>query len=568
MSGHDGTYEKRIRSTDEKFEKPTIAIAGFSEDVSRIVNLFMNQDRQEKDIESIKTNLVKILRGVNSRKNIKATKTRKAIRFAQSRKTNPHYAKVDSETNPNNKTYMTELTPFIHNLTRVNSINALLNKPESKIDLKNPWRLADGLVATKAAAFPGYAPYEWSGDLKVVNEHGENVCLIHPDKRGLGNIISSAPEMYAMLTFLLFHKESIVKESAHAQPELVEFFERLSFLVCNLVTGYKFNYANLEANAALTAISTAAFPNVIRAVFKLYSNSVEKNNEDYFYQEFENFILGEDSIITEHLFKYFDNSIKNVLMDIGLGEASDKFLNFAFSESIVQKIQDTRVVVSSENISRIIQEVITNNKFAGKLQRVKSSENTNEFTGETNFVPIYDIFTIKNIDAFNSLWNSGGNAELDSRIKLTANENGEAEVRGLSDSTKELKFQKKTRAFSEIKTIEDFDVLLRVLGLEREIIDMFPSELKRIIVANVFEDMEVGSFDTHIHDDKKTKSSIGIQILRVLWQHYNIYLDSNPNFLFDLDYFEKIIGESFQVSNGRVEKEKRAYHQPKDNEDS
>lgn len=545
-------FEKKMGSIEEGFSRQTMTFAGYSDEVSKIISMFISENRSDKNIKELEERLMKMLIDNKSR-NLKLMKKRRVYR-KRKRASSPLYYN-ESE----GKVSASETTPFINNMYLVSAMNILMNKQESKTDLSNPWKIADGIAATASAAFPGYMPFEWASNIKIVDKLGENVCLVHPNKRELSTIISAAPEMFAMLCYVSYNQEQLFGDNIKTSPHFVEFIQKLNLLISNLITGYNFSYTNTDTDSLFSAISTKALPSILRSIMRKYTRAKESGEIDLFLQDFDNFISGNYSTILEDIFEYFESAIKECLTDISFGEASDRMLSFSFSESIIGKIKNSEVEINSENVRGVLQEILTNNKFRLAAEKKDAKEKRN-ISKDISCVPLYSVGFLNNVEAFSQIWNPNNNYEFDKQIEIQANIESEKED-GLKNKKHEHKM--KSRIFSQIKNIEDFDILLRILGIEREIISEFPEFLKRIIVANVFEDDDDQRSDSSIEKDKSRRLSVGIQILKTLWENYNLYMGANPNFIFDIEYYEKIIGEAFMVSNGRIEKEKEIFNQSK-----
>lgn len=423
-----------------------------------------------------------------------------------------------------------EIYPFVYNLYTNMFMRTRETIPTSKVDIAAPWDVLDGVISTNSSSSPAKMPYQWNGNLKIVDASGNNVCLIHPNRRDMANIITAAPDMFGMLCFMSFNREQLFSLEARNSEKFSDFFQKLEVMTSALITTYHSKLFTTDTEIILETAATFFWQRIAHK----FNNYHRKGKMHLLI----NWFLSDDytsleTMVMNTLKSSFSDALKNAeTPDFG---TSNQIITI--SESLTNGLINSNLSINEDNVVEVLSEILKNNNF---VKKIKSRVNSDTEEYEESFTPFFTAKTFNSVDGFNFLFNHGANSAVDSKIKIIK----AAVQREYTDSENEFAAKKvnKKGLFGNIDTPEKFDALFAILGVSTTISKDIPLSLKHKFIEHVFQNNSV----------EKSLKPIGYHLIRIMWAYADMTLIDTPNASINKNILEKIISSSFNVKKAAV----------------
>lgn len=542
---------------NNKYDEASYAILGLDDRTNQIIDFMrdpkkiLSNDGKEanKDIESFmeivrrKSASTKKTTDVMLTKSVSGRILKRRRKKFRPRPINPFVngAEGASQLGGDSGVSFSEIYPFVYNLYTDMFMKSREVIPSSKVDIAAPWDIMDGVIHTNSSSSPAKMPYQWNGNLKVIDASGNNVCLIHPSRRDMANIITASPDMFGMLCFMSFNREELFSAEVRTSEKFSDFFQKLEVMTSALINTYYSKLFTTDTEAILTATSVLFWQRLAHKFNNLHRKGRMHILIDWFLSENLNEL---ETVIINTIRSSFSEAIKNAdTQDFGSSEQV-----ITISESLTNGLINNRLSVNEDNIAEILSEILKNNNFVKKIYS-KVNKETEEY--EENFTPYFTTKTFNSIDGFNYLFNHGANSGLDSKIKLIkAASRKEISEEESEENRSEFSPRNKSKkgVFANIDSPEKFDALFAILGVSPSVSKDIPLSLKYKFIEHVFQNNSV----------EKNLKPIGYNLIRIMWAYADMTMIDSPNVSINKQILEKIISSSFNVKKSAVKEAREA----------
>lgn len=198
-------------------------------------------------------------------------------------------------------------------------------KEKSIIYLNGPWHVKDGLPFKNASASPK-DPFFLSSTIKILDRTGDTIAVVAEGKRGLANILSTAPLMYQLLVYLYMNKERLLVGDDE------KFIASLDRLVESVGVAYRFELSDMDVPSFLSAVSE-----------RFLTLSMGKLVESGKLARLEAFLTGDEEQWDLNVWREYRVAVIDTLSKSGI----DAEASFTKTVQFIQEIRDSKITPDS-----------------------------------------------------------------------------------------------------------------------------------------------------------------------------------------------------------------------------